>query len=112
LAAVDAPVGNALLDTTTAPVLTAVILPSMLAREVFVVSCFAPVAAPVGSAQDVTSTSPISTPEFAASFPIAAVPAGSEGIRTTNPYSVVGVAFNTSASAAAVAGDAMLILSL
>lgn len=48
LAAVAAPEGRALEATTTAPVLTATILPSMEAREVFPVPWSALVAAPAG----------------------------------------------------------------
>ena len=55
--------------------LVAVINASTPSRCPMIVSCFADTAAPVGSAQLVTSTSPMSTPLFAASLPMAAEPA-------------------------------------
>jgi hypothetical protein len=55
-AAVEAPDGSAEEETTTAPVFTAVIFPSIEDRDVLPVSCFALVAAPVGSGREDAST--------------------------------------------------------
>ena len=61
LAEVAAPVGSALELTTTAPVFTATILPSIDERETFPVVCRALVDAPVGKAEEETTTAPVLT---------------------------------------------------